>query len=239
MSAFSDKSPYSYYLDLLGQWPTNIALVSQWLVYFDFTPIIGNDALMGNIQSNLNSKEPESEWGYNSNVTSYLLDGKLQTSTDNMMGCVFARQVDLPAENIIAGNEGLSYGGYLPPATSSNRAKYEPLGITMLETNASFLDFIIRPWVLSVGYYGLIARKPNTRKYVKCRYIDVVMFSKAGANIPMQVRKIYRFYNAAPINIPSETYSYAEESLRYSNVKFVYDSYAVSDGNSGNLIALP
>ena len=239
MSLFNDSSPYSYYLDLLGKWPTNIALVSQWLVYFSFGPVSRNGGLMSNIQRNLNSIEREAEWAYNPNVTSYLLDGSLQAATDNMMGCVFARQVDLPSENISAGNEGLSYGGYLPPATSSHRSKYEPLGITMLETNASFLDLVLRPWAISVGYYGLVARPKNSPKYVKADFADVVMFSKTGANIPMAPRKIYRFYNIAPINIPSETYSYAEESLRYSNVKFVYDRYSVLDGDTGNLISLP
>ena len=36
---FSDRSPYSYYLDLLGNWPTGISLASQWLIYFDFSSV--------------------------------------------------------------------------------------------------------------------------------------------------------------------------------------------------------
>lgn len=238
MSAFSDNSPYSFYLDLLGSWPTNIALVSQWLVYFDFSNLTRNGSLLSNIQNNLNNLELEAEWTYNPNVSRFLLDGRLQTSVDKMVGCAFARQVDLPADGLVASNDGLSYAGFLPPATASARNKYEPLGITFLETNASFLDLIIRPWVVATSYYGLVARS-DPSKFVKCNFLDVVMYAKAGSNVPMQVRKIYRFYNVAPMSIPSETYSYAEESLRYSNVRFVYDRYSVLDGNTGNLINLP
>jgi hypothetical protein len=155
------------------------------------------------------------------------------------MGCVFVRQVTLPSEGVEAGNVGLAYGGFQPPATASNREKYQALSVTFLETNASFLDLVIRPWVISVGYNGLIARPRESQKYVKSNFADVVLLSKVGSYVRMGIRKIYRFYNLAPISIQSETYSYAEEGLRYSEVKFVYDSYAVLDGNTGNYLDLP
>jgi hypothetical protein len=234
--SYSDQSPYSYYLDLLGNWPTGLALASQWLVYFDFTNV---NSLLGNIQSNLRKQEIGAEWSYNSDVTKYLLDGKLQSSVNNMMGCVFAREVQLPGESVSGGNDGLDYAGFQAPATVNTRDKYEPFSVTMLETNASFLDLIIRPWIISVGYNGLVARGDNSPKNVKCNFADVVMYAKAGAYNPMQVRKIYRFYNLAPIKLPGESYSYMEEGLKYSAITFVYDRYAVMDGNTGNLISLP
>lgn len=234
--AYSDSSPYSYYLDLLGSWPTGIALVSQWLVYIYFDSVT---SMLGNLESTIRTRESSNEWTYDSNVTSFLIDGRLQYATGNMMGCVFARQVQLPGENITASNQGLEYGGFLPPATSSNRQTYQPLSITMLETNASFLDLVIRPWTIMVGYNGLVARPKGSLNYVKADAIDVVMFAKTGQYNPMQIRKIYRFYNCAPVGMDGETYSYNEEGLRYTNVKFAYDRYAVGDGSSGNLISLP
>jgi hypothetical protein len=230
------QSPYSYYLDLLGSWPTGIALASQWFLYFDFNSI---GALSNNFQTVLRTQESQAGWEYDVNSTKYLLDGSLQWQTNNLTGCVFTRQVNLPNETINASNEGLKYGGFLPPATSSNREKYQSLGVTFLETNASFLDLIIRPWIISVGYYGLVARGPQSPKNVKCNFADVVMLAKTGSYSPMGIRKIYRFYNIAPISIQGETYSYAEEGLKYSEVKFVYDRYAISDGNTGTFITLP
>jgi hypothetical protein len=194
--------------------------------------------LFNNLEDSIRNRE-QSLWSYNNEVTSILLDGGLQARSNLMMGCVFARQVTLPNESVEASNQGLDYGGFLAPATASNRGKYDPLTITMLETNASFLDLIIRPWIIMVGYNGLVARSPSSPKYVKANAIDVVMYAKTGQRNPMGIRKIYRFYNAAPISVAGETYSYNEEGLRYSDVKFVYDKYSILDGETGDLIYLP
>jgi hypothetical protein len=227
------QSPYEYYLELLGKWPTGIALASQWLVHINFDGVNG---LMSNLGNTIKNKE-NSRWNIDQAVTSKLIDGSLQYSTNNMTGCVFARQVGLPGETINASNTGLEYGGYMAPATSDTRNKYEPLSITLLETNASFLDFVIRPWTIMVGYNGLVARAPGSAKYVKAPFIDIVMYAKTNAQL--QIRKIYKFENVAPVSIGGETYSYTEEGLRYTDVKFVYDKYSIQSENSGNLITLP
>lgn len=58
----------------------------------------------------------------------------------------------------------MDYGGYQAPATIGNREKYKKLTVTFLETNASFLDLILRPWIVMVGYNGLVARSENSPK---------------------------------------------------------------------------
>jgi hypothetical protein len=230
-----EQSPYAYYLDLLGKWPTGLALASQWFLYFDFKSV---NALMSNLQSILNNREYNSKWNYNVNATAHLLDGSLQYSSQNLFGCAFAREVKLPREEIVAGNEGLQYGGFQAPATSNNRMKYGKLSITMMETNASFIDLILRPWTIAVGYNGLVARSPDSPKYVKSNQLDVVMLSKTGVGSPMGIRKMYSFYNVAPVSIPQETYSYMEEGLRVSDVEFVFDNYSIKDGGTGDFINL-
>lgn len=238
MSAYNNTSPYAYYLDLLGKWPTGLGLASQWLIYFDFTSV---NALNQNFLTQLTDKESalgSEGWKYSNSVTKYLLDGRLQYNIGNMTGCVFARQVSLPSENVNAGNEGLSYGGYQAPATAGNREKYKKLTVTFLETNASFLDLILRPWTVLVGYNGLVARSSNSPKSVKCRFADVVMFAKTGVGNQMGIRKIYRFYNLAPVSIDGEEYSYMSEGMKYSNVSFAYDGYFVQDGQSSSLLNL-
>jgi hypothetical protein len=228
------RSPYEYYLETLGKWPTSIALASQWLIHINFDGIRG---LMSNLQGAIKDRE-QSSWNINDNVTQKLIDGSLQYSDSTMTGCIFARQVSLPGDSISVSNQGLDYGGFMAPAVADTRGKYEPLSITLLETNASFLDFVIRPWLIMVGYNGLVARAPNSPKYVKAPYINVVMYAKLGAGNGMGIRKIYSFENAAPIGIGGETYSYAEEGLRYSDVKFAYDRYSILDGNSRDFINL-
>lgn len=232
-----ENSPYSYYLSLLGKWSTNVALASQWFIYFDFSSV---NALNSDLTYQLRDREStygSGGWSISNNSVNYLLDGGLQYSDHTMTGCVFARQVTLPSEKITAGNEGLDYGGFQAPATASGRQKYGALNVTFLETNASFLDLILRPWTVLVGYNGLVARDQNSSKAVKCRFADIVMLAKSGANKPMVIRKLYRFYNLAPISIESEEYSYAQDGLKYSNVSFVYDGYVVQDVDTGKMIA--
>ena len=232
-----ENSPYSYYLSLLGKWSTNVALASQWFIYFDFSSV---NALNSDLTYQLRDREStygNGGWSISNNSVNYLLDGGLQYSDHTMTGCVFARQVTLPSEKITAGNEGLDYGGFQAPATASGRQKYGTLNVTFLETNASFLDLILRPWTVLVGYNGLVARDQNSSKAVKCRFADIVMLAKSGANKPMVIRKLYRFYNLAPISIESEEYSYAQDGLKYSSVSFVYDGYVVQDVDTGKMIA--
>jgi hypothetical protein len=231
----SERSPYAYYLDLLGKCPTAIALASQWFVLIDFR---GVNSLLGNLQYVLGDRESKSDWQYDQSVTKYLLDGSLQSSTGNLMGCAFARSVRLPGETVDAGHQGLDYGGFQAPATSNGRKSYEKLEITMIETNTSFLDLVLRPWTVMTGYNGLIARAPSSEKYVKSNFIKVYMMAKTGAYSNMAIRKEYTFNNVAPVRIPSEEYSYSEEGLRVSTVEFVYDNYFVSDASSSNLISL-
>lgn len=231
-------SPYNYYLHLLGKWPTNIALASQWFVYFDLSSV---NALNSSIESKIRyweSSMGNNGWTYSDNVTKYLLDGNLHYRDENLTGCVFSNEVKLPPESITAGNDGLTHGGFLPPAVASNRKPYSPLTVNFLETNASFLDFIIRPWIILVGYSGLVARSSNSPKAVKCNYADVVMLAKTGSGERQGIRKIFRFYNIAPTSIDGETYSYMQDGLKYSSVSFVYDSYFVLDADTPDMINL-
>jgi len=230
-----ENSPYSYYLNLLGKWPTSIALASQWFLFFDFSSV---NVLTGNLQGIINSREANSNWNYDENARAYLLDGSVQASIGNMMGCAFARQVTLPSETINASNQGLEYGGFQAPATSSGREKYEKFSVTMLETNASFMDLVLRPWAIATGYNGLVARAKSSPNYVKANFCDVVMLAKTAPNIQMGIRKVYRFFNVAPTKIPTEEYSYMEEGLRTGSVDFVYDNYCVWDGDTGSLVSL-
>jgi hypothetical protein len=54
----------------------------------------------------------------------------------------------------------------------------------------------------------------------------------------MGIRKVYSFYNVAPVTIPSEEYSYMEEGMRVSEIEFVYDNYSINDYHTGQLINL-
>jgi hypothetical protein len=228
------SSPYVFYLDILSKWPTSIALASQWFMYFNLDSV---GAITTNLSEAVQNYEGGSTaWDISQNTVNQLIKPEFQTSVTNLIGCVFVRQVVLPTETITAANQGLNYGGYQAPATTNGRNPYQKLSVTFTETNASFIDLILRPWAILVGYNGLVARAAGSRKNVKCNYADVISLAKTGAGSPMTLRKAFRFYNLAPINVQGLTNTYASEGLMYTNVDFVYDSYSVFDLNSSSLM---
>ena len=150
------------------------------------------------------------------------------------MGCVFASKVTVPSESLQASNQGLEYAGYQAPVTMNNRDSYKKLSVSFIETNSSFLDFVIRPWVISVGYYGFVTRANNLK--VKAKNLDVIYIAKAGSGVRPLKRKLIRFYGVAPVSIGSISNQYSSDSVQNINVDFVYDYYTVSaeDSNAQN-----
>jgi len=226
-------SPYRYYLDVISNWPTAIAPESQWFINFDL-PTVGALKNISNIQKYDSGSGSDTVWNIPQGTVNTLIAKENQFATDNLIGCVFAREVTVPGETIDAGNVGLDYGGYQAPATSNGRNKYGKLHVVFSETNSSFLDFVIRPWTILVGYYGLLARAENSPKKVKCNYADVVYIAKTGPYSPSIQRKIIRYFNIAPVSIGAISNTYASEGMQYKGVDFVYDSYSVLDPSSGS-----
>jgi len=221
------QSPYEYYLELLGNWSTNIALPTLWYCHFHLDSVNCLKGTLNNQLGNYESALGNNGWGINKESVKHLIDGRLQYATDSLIGCVFAKQVNLPGELIKTSHEGLDYGGFMAPATTNGRRDVENLQITLLETNLSFLDLVIRPWSILVGYNGFVARSKKSIKNVKCSQCDIVMLSKAGPDNPLSIRKIFRFYNIAPMDISGESYSHMTDALKTTQVNFAYDGYTV------------
>lgn len=229
-------SPYEYYLELLGNWSTGVALPTLWFCTFD----LGSVGCLGNLSSQISRYESSmgsNGWKISNDTVRYLTSPKLNYASGNLMGCVFVKQVDIPSESINVNMGSLGYGGYMTPATASERKQYNELKVTFLETNASFIDMVIRPWTILVGYNGLVARSRNSPKNVKASICDMVMLAKTGAYSPLGIRKIYRFYNVAPYQVSGESYSHASDTLKTTGVSFAYDGYTVLDGQTPNIIS--
>jgi hypothetical protein len=234
--AYKASGPYETYAQILADWPTALGSASQWFLWFDLSDI---PALQTDIQKKLREKEAvlgPSGWILGNDTVDKLLDWKLQLNADSSMGCVFARQVNLPGYSFEAGNSGLNYGGYTAPATSNSRSTYQKLNITFLETNASFVDFVVKPWMILSSYYGLVARGPNSDKNVKCSWCDICFLARTSPGVSPAIRKVYRFTNLVPVNIQGEQYSYMSDDMKYTSVDFVYDQYYIQEANTPGLL---
>lgn len=221
-------SPYRYYLDVISQWPTAIVSESQWFTWFDLPSVGALKADLATTVRNVDSGA-DNTWDIPKGIVDNLIKSEYQLATENLIGCVFARQVTLPGESITAGNDGLDYSGYRAPAITSGRQSYKKLQIYFVETNSSFIDLVIRPWIILVGYYGFIARSnpTNNPRSVKCNSLDVVYLGKTGAYSPSIKRKIVRFYGIAPVSVNGLSNTYASDGMQFTSVDFTYDSYSV------------
>lgn len=228
-------NPYAFYLDILSQWPTAPALASMWLVIINLQSI---NALSNNpdfLVSNLDSGDFQ-PWQISQNTVDVLKSSEYQQSTEHLMGCVFAQEVTIPGESVNVSAEGLDHAGFLAPNTAKNRSKLERIKISFLETNASFCDLVIRPWLVLVSHYGLIARAANSPKNVKCDFIDIVQFAKSGPYTSASIRKIIRYYDVVPTSISPSTISRAEEGLKRREASFAYNGYSVMESGTANMI---
>lgn len=232
--ARNTDSPFEYYLDVLGSWSTNIAPAGMWYMQINFDDV---QAMLSTLQKQLIDKEGRSGngWNLSKDVTKYLVDGKLQYANHHI-GCVFARSVTNPSESVNVVDNGLNYGGYQGPVITNGREKQGIMEAVFLETNASFLDLVLRPWTILVAYNGLIARNKNSPKYVKASSIDVCQLAKAGPNNPMVIKKIVRYFNVAPVGIQGDTLEYTDQGIKYSTVRFAYDQYVVLEEDTAKML---
>lgn len=143
--------------NFLSKFDTAIPKGAQWILYFDFNEL---NTVTDTIITTLKQREP-GEW-WDTQAIREIADSLNSETLQKNKGCLFAQAVELPSENIVTNPEGLQYNGYIRTATGNGRGDYSNgVRIAFLETNYSFVDTIIRPWVITTGHLGLIAR-PDT-----------------------------------------------------------------------------
>ena len=225
------NGPIQYYLDILSRWAGSVALSNQFLVYFNFDSVI---AIRNNVSDYISSLDA-SDWDVSQRTIGSLLERKYH-NPDKRVGCVFARSVTIPSETANVERKGLNYGAHIAPLTVNGRKAPSKFECTFLETNASFVDLIIRPWVILTSHYGLVARNPVSRKQVKCNYVDVIQYAKSGISTAPFIRKLVRFNDVVPTNINSYSVAHTEDGLANRTVTFAFNSYSVQEIDTVGMI---
>ena len=143
--------------------------------------------------------------------------GKLEITQETYMktgggkhGCILAQGVVLPGENYeirdVAINNNM---GFLPGKVGGNRSGMQPLVLQWRETNRSFTDLVIRPWLILASHLGLVARHSSDDRNVKAN-ISIVQLAKTYQYTPLVERKIWRFYNCVPTSINTNELTYQD-----------------------------
>lgn len=237
-SANGGGSDVQTFVNFLSDPNTSIPLESNFLIAFDALPgVLGGST--GNVP-----KFPvgyENEW--NIDDTRDVLVNTIKSSQHTSLGgqvCLFTQGFSVPGESVaaerISGALAGPSGGLLTGMVSKERGQYQQMSLGILETNSSFLDFVIRPWIALVGHYGLIARTKNSEQNVKAD-ITGILYDKNNNN---QIRKVFKFKGCAPVQIGETDYSYGKNEIRIEKVTFAFNTFSVSSmaGVGGNASAI-
>ena len=207
------------FLNFLADPLTQIPLQSNFLVIFDDFP----SALTNKFPANF-----ENRWNTDK-VRKALMASVVNTQQTSIgaRACLFAQGFTAPFESVDTERQssviGGPTGGLLAGIVSTSRKQYGLLDIAILETNSSFSDFVLRPWIALVGHYGLNTRGPDSVQNVKIG-ITGVLFDKNNKNA---VRKVYRFTGCAPVNIEATDYAYGNADSKISRVSFAYNTFSI------------
>jgi hypothetical protein len=159
----------------------------------------------------------------------------LQTDYQQTKGCMFAQAVQMPGENNQVNPEGIQQNGFIRTFSGGGRDTFQNLQISFLETNVSFVDNVIRPWVIATSHLGLMARSGSDN--YRCN-ISVYKLGTMSLQEPPIVLNRYTFFGACPISVSSEEYNYTQVTSPVNReATFIYHYYTFDSSTATPFIA--
>ena len=219
-------SPRDYFLQILDTWSASIPTRTQWIIVFESFP----PALNTKIIQQLENHSSSNQWDIS--VSKKLL---ITYPFQKVMGCVFAQGVSIPQEQGTSNSVSVPNNrGFIPGVISGPRQEYQQLRIDFRETNSSFNDLIIRPWVMLSSHFGRVARPGDINgnkdfKNIKTN-IHVMQLAKTFAKASQIPRKFWTFYNCTPELAAATEMTYDSESLQILNTDWKFTHHALNPG---------
>lgn len=222
----SDARELSLFRTLLGTPEFSIPLGSNFFIQ------IANIPTAVASTDNLQYFEPGRSAGWNIvDGTNNLINVHNDMGRNAKGACLFANGITPPIEAINVARVGMNAafndysGGLLDGVVTKSRKQQDSVAISFLETNQSFIDFIIRPWVILTGHVGLIARAPGSFDDVKTT-ITATFFSRHSGIV--SPRKIFTFFGCAPVSIDTATtYDYGTNAVNTVKTTWAYNYYTL------------
>lgn len=221
-------SPRDYFLTQMESWFTSIPMSTQWIIVIDNYPVaLRSDILQGLERTDGGRKG----WDISTSV-SILKSFPLQ----RIIGCLFANSISIPAEQFNVDSASVPNNrGFLPGIIGSNRQVDPPtLTIEFRDTNTSFIDNLLRPWVILGSHFGMVARPSDTPgkrdpQNMKCN-MTLLQYGRTLNSISMIPRKVWHFYNCMPYNIGEQNYNYTDEVVNNIATRWTYSNYTIENG---------
>ena len=197
-----------------------VATVADFTNKTNHSPAVEYQAIVGagpQNQSQKHLKEPSSE---------------LQNmhSNQQMTGCLFAQGCQIPQESMGYKRAEVNQSrGFIPGLVSEQRNQFNPLVLEFRETNISFVDLVLRPWIVLASHYGLVTYPPeDVNKNIKT-HIDIYQLALANAReMGHVIRKKFSFYNCVPFQISqqSATHDVDSGSVPPIDTQWMYSHYS-------------
>jgi len=216
-------STRDYFLAQLNTWLTSPALQSQWICVIDRFPTTLNSSILRTLERTAGNYN-----AYDINIAKASLTS---FPFQRVAGCIFANSIQMPGESYSIESASVDNNrGFIPGIIGGKRSSYaeNQLSLGFYESNTSFIDFVLRPWVMLASHYGFVTRK-EPKFNIKCN-ITLLYYSKTFQNVSMIPRKVFRFYNCVPTTINSQKYSYTEvDYVESYEVNFAYTNYTIEN----------
>jgi hypothetical protein len=205
-----------HFLDLLSKRNYDIPLTTQWLVRISFNE--NKDQLFSEFQKY--TQVDKDKFYISNSVLNDLTHNDVQPAENDIGGLFYVQSVKLPDESFEIGSGGDDTFGFIGGMFANSRKSVTSrnLSIGFLETNLDFLDGMIRPWIITASYRGLLETK--LKPSIK-RDIEIVQITKNR-----QVRKIHKFEKCFPISVSAETLNYDGEKMITRDVVWHYNKYS-------------
>ena len=179
----SNIFPFNYpishtenFLRQLEKWEFAIPLNFMWLVHIEEIPTMITTEYMHNLEPTGGEQSSGAIDKPGAYHTGWDIDrGKIEITRDDFMkaaggvgGCILAQGVNIPGESYAVNDVAIENNmGFLPGKVGGNRAGLPQLTIEFRETNRSFTDLVIRPWMILASHMGMVARPMNDYRKIK------------------------------------------------------------------------
>jgi hypothetical protein len=216
------SSPREHFLLTIGQWEYSVPLQTQWIM--TISPIGGGSipGLLKNIGAD--TTLDKNGFAVPPIVQQTIFSERVQPNADGI-GLIYIQKINIPGESISPVEAGVeNQAGFLKGTAGGDRQgiNNRQLSTEVLETNLDFIDGIIRPWIITAGYRGLLARTAS--ESIKCN-IQIVQFTRTDGIKARPVRKVHNFFNCVPTGIEQLGLSYIAEDVNIRTVNWTFTSY--------------
>ena len=253
----------AFLTNVLQSFANTPTIMPLWVCYFEFSrmPFVENVVE----QIDINGSGPHVlGYQYATNVESGYFNVGETAGMGSGLALMFCQGVKTPGERFSVERDSMTnYGGFLPGFLSDSRTINE-VEISMIENNASFVDFVLRPWLIANMYKGypysiksnivieewtktlppgptggsrlqeVLPRTSQVVNQVASIADRLNGGSEGGAAANLRLRKKITLRNAFPKSIDSESLTY-QDNVETREVTFGFESYTLEGGGAWDI----